>query len=77
MNLINRYMDNMQDILKGYYAAGGKDLFTVVESAEHLAEVADTGMYNPSKSDPVYQKMQTFLVQHNKNFRSIFHKMVG
>ena len=31
-------MDNMQDILKGYYAAGGKDLFTVVESAEQLEE---------------------------------------
>jgi hypothetical protein len=31
--------DNMQDILKNYYAAGGKDLFTVVESAEQLDEV--------------------------------------
>ena len=33
-------MDNMQDILKAYYASGGKDLFTVVESQEQLDEVS-------------------------------------
>ena len=50
----------MQDILKNYYASGGKNLFTVVKPAK-LAEASDTGMYNPAKSDPVYEKMQTFL----------------
>jgi len=39
--MINRYMDNMQDILKNYYASGGKNLFTVVKPAK-LAEASDT-----------------------------------
>jgi len=40
-----------------------RKLINLIESvqAEQLDEAADTGMYNPSKSEPVYQKMQTFL----------------
>ena len=58
-------MDNMQDILKAYYASGGKDLFTVVESAEQLDED------KRSESEKIRQRH--IKSGHNKKVKQFLH----